>query len=87
MPGPHAKSYQNCWFGLGETPGQSNRICEILIRIQILRTINFRALNFVDFVNFSLQKVQKLIKIQIQNVKMCRNGRFFASRIPKIDFT
>ena len=50
--------------------------------IQILREINFRdsrsaksvilthleAVNFVNLVGFSLQKVQKLIKIQIQSL-------------------
>ena len=33
MPGPHAKLFQNRWFGLEENPGQANRICEILIWI------------------------------------------------------
>ena len=53
--------------------------------IQILLEINFwesrssktaifailGALNFVNLVNFSIQKLQKFIKIRIQNFKVC----------------
>ena len=56
----------------------------------ILREINFGesrrsktaflailgALNFVDLVNFSLQKVKKFIDINNNSVSMCENGRF-----------
>ena len=52
---------------------------------QIIREINFehsrsaktvifailRAVNFVQLVNFSFQKVQKFIKIKIQSLSMC----------------
>ena len=34
------------------------------------------ALTFVNFVNISLQKVQKFIKIKIHSLSMCFNGRF-----------
>ena len=33
-------------------------------------------LNFVDLVNFSLQKVQKFIKIKIQSISICQNVKF-----------
>ena len=53
--------------------------------IQILREIHFGesrsaktavftifgALNFVDLVNFSLQKVQKSIEFKIQSLRLC----------------
>ena len=45
------------------------------------------ALNFVNLVNFKLQKGQKFTKIKIQSLWMCKNGRFCTSRIPKFDFT
>ena len=67
----------------------------------ILREINFvdswraktaikallGAVNFVLLVNFSLQKVNKCIKIKIQSHWMCSNGWLRTSRILKIDFT
>ena len=66
--------------------------------IYILRKINFgvcrsyktdifailRALTFAYLVNFSVQKVQKIIQIKIQSLLMCSNGRFSTSRIPKM---
>ena len=44
------------------------------------------ALNSVTLVNLSLHKMLKFMKIEIQTVQMCWNGRFFISTIPKIDF-
>ena len=32
---------------------------------------NLGAVNFVDLINFSLQKVQKFTKMKIQSLKMC----------------
>jgi len=57
---------------------------------QILREINFEEcrssktaifailvpLNFVNLVNFSLLKVQKFIRLKIQSLSICLNGRF-----------
>ena len=68
---------------------------------QVLREINFGeprsiktaiyavlgALNFVDLVDFSLQKMKKFIKIKVRSLKVCQNGRFSTSRIPKGNFT
>ena len=63
---------------------------------QFIREINFehsrsaktaifallRAVNFVQLVNFSFQKVQKFIKIQIQSFGMCETaGRFYMKSI------
>ena len=67
---------------------------------QILREINFGefrgsksaifaifgALNFVYWVNSSLQKVQKFIEIKIQSLSMCEIANFALLRIPKNDF-
>ena len=36
----------------------------------------FGALNFINLVTFSLEKVKKLIKIKIQSLSMFKNGRF-----------
>ena len=47
----------------------------------------FGPLNFVHLVHFSLQKVQKCIKIKIHTLKMCQIGRFCKSRVPKFDYT
>ena len=57
---------------------------------QILREINFgesRSSKTAILINFSLQKVHKIIKIKNQNLYICLNGRICISRIPKIDFT
>ena len=62
----------------------------ILENLEVLKMPIFAilgALNFVDLLNCSIQKVQKCIKIKIQSLWMCQNGRFCTSRIPKIDFT
>ena len=45
------------------------------------------ALNFAKLVYFSFQKVQEFIKIKLQSLPMCKNGRFCTSRFLKIDFT
>ena len=65
---------------------------------QILREINFGefrgsksaifaifgALNFVYWVNSSLQKVQKFIEIKIQSLSMCENGNFETLDLPNL---
>ena len=62
---------------------------------QILREINFGefrgsksaifgALNFVYWVNSSLQKVQKFIEIKIQSLSMCENGNFETLNLPNL---
>ena len=66
--------------------------------IQILREINFeesriaktaifailRAVNLVQMVNFSLQKVQKFIKIKFQSVKCVKMADFALLESPKL---
>ena len=47
------------------------------------KTAILGALNCVNLVNFSLQKVQKCMKIRICSRKKCSNGRFCTSRISK----
>ena len=68
---------------------------------QILREIifeNFRSANsavfailgadnFVNLVHFSLQKVQKPIKIKVESLEICQNDRICTSKFPKNDFT
>ena len=53
---------------------------------RIAKLAHFCHLNFVNLVYFSLQKVQIFIKIKIQSLWVCQNGRFCTSGIPKIDF-
>ena len=69
--------------------------------IQILCEINFKecrssitavfaifgALNFVDLVNFRLQKVQKFLKIKVQSLENGKNVCIRTSRFSKSDFT
>ena len=42
------------------------------------------ALNFVHLVNISLSKVQKFMKIKIQNLLMCKKADFALLETPKL---
>jgi len=47
----------------------------------------FEAMNFINLINISIQRVQKWLKIKIQSLSMCKNGRFQDSKFACFDFT